>query len=169
MNKNKAKLFKAFQTNKLNYFKIASNKLDKNNAEDILQNVALKLLTTKSKIDKPTQYIAKAVLHERYFDSSKLWNKRQVKLNKCLSESVLLNSESTELVFAEYEPLKDAIKLLSPKQAAVIKAYLADNTLIEISRATKINQNTVKANFRHALGELRTTLSKQGLEFSDFI
>jgi DNA-directed RNA polymerase specialized sigma24 family protein len=138
------------------------------NVEDIeeCKNMALyKCLLKKDKIDNFKTYLRNAEFYHM-FNKRKLKRYYNKKINKYFEYINIHNDVVDDMPRLSIEELTECIDKcgLAKKQLKVIKLYLTHNgNIAEISKITKLNYNTVKANFRFAILKLREYIKENNL------
>jgi RNA polymerase sigma-70 factor (ECF subfamily) len=131
---------------------------DKTNADDVFQEVFLRLQKSAAKLtsDEHTKaWLIRTTINESRRFLTSFWQRKIVKLPEDLSY------EQT----ARTDDIIQAIRTLPPKYAVVIHLfYYEDMSIKEIAAALKSKENTIKSQLSRAREMLRPLLKE---EFSD--
>lgn len=139
-------LFREGTLKKVNSICIKYSKTQTHQSNDLFQHVCLKLIE-RGATQESVGYVCVAA-HNIC--------KSYIRDNKKHSAVPLLDTDLGTTSQSHVDvPLSAAISNLPSKQMIVIQYFLKDYTLKEISQELGVPYNTVKANYRHAVENLR--------------
>ena len=141
------------------YFRIG----DREEAEDILQEVFLKLFDNDFEIENDESmrmYLFRTVYHA--CNDYHRHKKRNV-VPLC-HEQLEIVDESDREMQQEYQRIWQYLDALPPEQAEVIQMHLSDNlTFVEIAKVTGKAETTIKSRYKSGIEKLRNVLKKEGI------
>lgn len=164
-----SKVFEYFVSNQSKFNRHIYYKQKVEDGEDLKQSVLFKLSQTKSEVLDYERYIKRSIVFERInrLRTAKASPIEQLEVD--LSDSYLVDAHYTELKYVNYSKLVEAVQDLPKTQKLIMLKTLQNYNFVEISDELKLNYNTVKANYLHALKALRTKMKQRNLKLDDFI
>ena len=131
------------------------NTFNKTDAEDIMQEVFIKVIKNINKIETKEHlkaWIIRVTINLSKDYNKSFWNKNTTEMD----ENIAYFDEETKEVFKE-------IKKLKPEYRNIVYLYYYQGYKInEISEILKMNQNTVSSNLTRARKELKNILEQGG-------
>lgn len=130
--------------------------------EDILQNLFIKLCSTKGDIENVRSYLYRSLAN-----NCTSWLKEKQRLPLDVTDS-LENIEVEELVPANFEEefavINKMLNSLPHEQSEIIRLKIhADKTFREISEILDIPITTAKSRYKYGIEKLRCNLKKESL------
>jgi RNA polymerase sigma-70 factor (ECF subfamily) len=127
---------------------------DRQDAEDVVQQVFSAMLTARARPDDAEAYLRSAVRNASF---SML---RRRKTARAAAEQVLVVPAAPECSEEERAALERALRLLPADQREVVHLHVYEGlTFREVAGVTGESINTVAARYRYALAHLRKTLT----------
>lgn len=129
------------------------------NVDDVLQQTFLNLLESDVDMKTPKAYIGLSI-----FNNSRrlhLINSKYVELSTEM-HNVLTNEASTPNYYSDDYLVKEAIEALPPIQRRTVESFMRLNKLSDVAKHLKVNYDTAKANYRHAMLKIKQYLVDRG-------
>lgn len=138
---------------------------NKAKGEDCLQDAMLKLLECQTAMNKPSLFVGTAIFNS--MRAAHRENKKYVELGSEIIRKLVDANQQIDLYNSDDYLVQEAINRLSEKQRLTVETFMVEGTLAAVARKLKVNQNTAKANYRHAMLKIKSYLLDNGYEISN--
>lgn len=158
------KLLNNQQYSKLKKYAYRASYKNAAKGEDALQHALAKMLISDSPADNFEGYASVSI-----FNSAKYLRRadaKYVELNVRM-ENYIANEGSTPKYFSDEYLVQEAIEALPVTQRLTIESFMRLNRLVDVARELGMNENTTKANYRHAMLKIKQYLVDNGYELSN--
>lgn len=134
------------------------------NVDDVLQQTYLNLLESNVEMETPKAYIGLSI-----FNNSRrlhIINSKYVELSMQM-ENYITDESSMPKYFSDEYLVQEAIEALPVVQRRIIESFMRLNKLVDVAKELGMNENTTKANYRHAMLKIKQYLVDNGYELSN--
>jgi hypothetical protein len=125
------------------------------NVDDVLQQTYLNLLESDVDMETPKAYIGLSI-----FNNSRrlhVVNSKYVEFSTEM-HSCLTNESSMPNYYSDDYLVREAIEALPLMQRRTVESFMKLNKLSDVAKHLKVNYDTTKANYRHAMLKIKVYL-----------